>query len=194
MLRFRLLAVLLMLVVITANADFKAGGEAYKKGDYETAAKEFLVVAEKGDHRAMYALGSMYAAGNGVPQDYTMAMSWFQSAARYGRPDAEFKVGLLYLQGLGVEQNSRRAINWFGKSARKGFVQSQYYVGRMIAEGNGTTQDNVEAYAWLNLAAENGSEDAGKLLGSLAQNMTPEQIQNGRQLSGTYREQYTKQH
>ncbi len=37
-------------------ADFKEGGYAYIDGDYETAANEFIPLAERGDHRAMYAL------------------------------------------------------------------------------------------------------------------------------------------
>ena len=56
---------------------FKGGGDAYQKGDYATAAINFLDVAEKGDHRAMYALGSMYAAGTGVEKDYKEAYKWF---------------------------------------------------------------------------------------------------------------------
>jgi uncharacterized protein len=130
MLWCRVITVLFFFGTISAIADFRAGGEAYKKGDYKIAAAEFLAVADKGDHRAMYALGSMYAAGQGVAQDYQLAMKWFLAAARYGRPDAEYKVGLLYLQGLGVEQNDRRAINWLGASAKKGFVPAQYEVCR----------------------------------------------------------------
>ena len=188
----RLTIVLLFVIAVCARADFKAGGDAYKKGDYKTAAAEFQAVAEKGDHRAMYALGSMYTAGNGVPQDYTMAMKWFLAAARYGRPDAEFKVGLLYLQGLGVKQNARRAINWFGKSAQQGYVDAQYYVGKMYAEGNGVTKDNVGACAWLNLAAMQGHPDARTLLATLSNNMTPEQLKEAGRLSDSYRAQFSK--
>lgn len=193
MLWHRVIAVLLLAGTVSAKADFKAGGDAYKRGDYKTAAAEFLPVAEQGDHRAMYALGSMYAAGNGVPQDYKMAMKWFQAAAKYGRPDAEYKIGLLYLQGLGVEQNSRRAIYWFGKSASKGFIQSQYHVGKMYAEGAGVTQNNVEACAWLNLAAEKGFADAKTLLETLTVNMTTGQLQEVRRLSDSFQTRYTKQ-
>ena len=187
-----LITALFLVVTTTVPADFKAGGDAYTRGDYKTAAAEFLAVAEKGDHRAMYALGSMYAVGNGVPQDYKMAMKWFQAAARYGRPDAEFKVGLLYLQGLGVEQNFRRALNWFGKSAEQGFVQAQYYIGKIYAEGNGVEQNNVEACAWLTLAAEKGFTDARTLLDTLTPNMTSGQLQQSRLLSESYRAKYSK--
>lgn len=187
------MTVLLLVGTTTAKADFKAGGDAYKKGDYKTAAAEFLPLAENGDHRAMYALGSMYAAGNGVPQDFKMAMKWFQAAARYGRPDAEYKIGLMYLQGVGTERNPRRAINWFGKSARQGYVAAQYEVGKMYVEGNGVKQDNVRAASWLNLAAEKGLADARSLLETLTPKMTPEQLQEARSLSDSYQSFYNKQ-
>src|SRR5690554_394561 len=125
----------LLCLTNTAAADFEAGGEAYKNGDYETAAREFIPLAESGDHRAMYALGSMYAAGHGVPQDLEKALKWFQEAAKYGRPDAEYKLGLMYAQGLGVPQDYRKAIRWFGRSAKKGYGDSQFRMGQMYMEG-----------------------------------------------------------
>ena len=61
--------IILYLVAVGAcyAGAFEEGGAAYRAGDYELAAKKFMEVADKNDHRAMYALGSMYAAGKGVP-------------------------------------------------------------------------------------------------------------------------------
>ena len=171
-------------------ADFKAGGDAYQKGDYKTAAAEFLPLAEKGDHRAMYALGSMYAAGHGVPQDFNLAMKWFKAAANYGRPDAEYKLGLMYLEGVGTVRNPRRAIYWFGRSARQGYVDALYQVGKMHVEGVGVKQDNVQAASWLYLAAEQGHADAGTLLKTITPKMTPEQLQEAKRLSASYKSKF----
>lgn len=137
---------------LTLNADFKAGGDAYQAGDYEAAANEFLSVAEKGDHRAMYALGSLYAGGLGVEQDYKQAYYWFRKAANYGRPDAMYKIGLMYEKGLGVKRNFDKALKWYGKSAKPGYVYSQLKVGRYYARGLGVTVNNVKAHAWLSVA------------------------------------------
>ena len=133
-------------------ADFKAGGDAYQAGDYEKAAEEFSKVAEKGDHRAMYALGSLYAGGLGVTQDYKQAYIWFRKAAKYGRPDAMYKIGLMYEKGLGVKQNFDKALKWYGKSAKPGYVKSQLKVGRYYAKGLGVAVSNIKAHAWLSVA------------------------------------------
>ena len=175
-----------------AGADFKAGGDAYKRGDYETAAKEFLPLAEKGDHRAMYALGSMYSVGHGVPQDLNEAFKWFQKAASYGRPDAEYKLGLMYAQGLGVPQDYRKAINWYGKSAQKGYGLAQYRIGLMYAEGHGVPQDDIKAYAWLQTALSQGVEDAKDPLGTIAGKLTPEQLAEAQTLAQSYQDKNAK--
>ena len=176
----------------TVIADFQAGGEAYKQGDYETAAKEFLPLAEAGDHRAMYALGSMYSAGNGVPQDYAEALKWFQKAAKYGRPDAEYKIGLLYLNGLGTEKDYRKAINWFGRSAQKGYPSAQYRIGQMYAEGWGVQPDDVKAYAWLITALAQGSTEAKPDLETVRGRLNPEQLNEAESLSQSYRDKYVR--
>jgi TPR repeat protein len=183
-------AIILLLYPLLVSADFKSGGEAYKQGDYETAAREFLPLAEKGDHRAMYALGSMYSAGHGVSQDYAEAFKWFQRAAKYGRPDAEYKIGLLYLNGLGTEKDDRKAINWFGKAAKKGYGAAQFRVGEMYAAGLGVKQDDVKAIAWLTIALEQGITEAKSVLDTVADNLNPEQLEEARNLAGSYRNLY----
>ena len=181
---------ILLLMSEPAMADFKSGGDAYKRGDYETAAREFLPLAKNGDHRAMYALGSMYSVGNGVPQDLKEAFKWFQKAARYGRPDAEYKIGLMYANGLGVEQNDRRALNWLGKSAKKGFTSAQYQIGLMYMAGRGVQQNYIKAYAWSDLAYSQGFEKAAASLTTCRENLTPEQLQEAQAMSASFKEEY----
>lgn len=184
--------ILISLLCLSPNlfADFRAGGEAYKQGDYETAAKEFLPLAKNGDHRAMYALGSMYSAGHGVTQDYTEAFKWFQRSAKYGRPDAEYKIGLLYLNGLGTEKDVRKAINWFGRSAKKGYASAQFRLGEMYAAGLGIKQDYTKAHAWLTIALEQGITDAKTTLDLVMANLSPEQLIVAKDLAKSYRDQY----
>ena len=44
----------------SAWADFKAGLESYKRGDYATALKEFRPLAQQGDADAQHNLGLMH--------------------------------------------------------------------------------------------------------------------------------------
>ena len=134
---------------------FTEGGDAYKRGDYVTALEKFKEVAAKGDHRAMYALGSMYAGGNGTRQDYKQAFKWFTEAAKYGRLDARYKLGLMYELGVGVKQNYRRAARYYQAVARKGYAHGQFRFGQLYLQGKGVQQDPVKACAWMSLARQN---------------------------------------
>lgn len=134
---------------------FTEGGEAYKKGDYAIAAKKFLQVADKGDHRAMYALGSMYTAGTGVEKDYKAAYKWFSRAAKYGRTDAIYKLGLMHDLGVGVPQNYKKAARFYHEVATKGYAHGQFKLGILYAKGHGVKQNNAKAYAWLFVANQN---------------------------------------
>ncbi len=173
------------------TADFKAGGDAYKRGDYETAAKEFIPLAENGDHRAMYALGSMYAAGHGVPRDLKEALKWFRKAAAYGRPDAQYKIGLMYDRGLGLRQDYRKALSWYGKSAKNGFGLAQYKIGLMYIAGHGVKQNFIKAFAWLKTAVSQGVEDKNNDLAAVMSELTPEQLTEANKLADQYMEKYT---
>ncbi|MDA0221059.1 MAG: sel1 repeat family protein, partial [Proteobacteria bacterium] len=62
----RLCAVLMMLVVWPAWADDNDGYDAYERGDYATALKEWRPLAEQGEAIAQNNLGLMYDNGTGV--------------------------------------------------------------------------------------------------------------------------------
>ncbi len=137
---------------LIAYGDFETGGEAYLNGDYETAANEFTPLAERGDHRAMYALGSMYAAGQGVEKDLHKAYELFSEAAKNGRADAMYKLGLMHEEGLGIKQNHKKAIRYYLKAAKKGYPLAQYKTGLMYEQGLGVKKNTINAYAWLVIA------------------------------------------
>jgi uncharacterized protein len=148
----RLLFFSFFIYPLSIYADFQEGGEAYLKGDYKTAINEFIPLAERGDHRAMYALGSMYSAGHGVEKDLEKSFNLFLEAAKNGRADAMYKLGLMYEQGQGVKQNPKKAIRYYKKSAKKGYPLAQYRFGLMYEKGSGVKQNLINAYAWLVIA------------------------------------------
>lgn len=189
-----LLCISLVCINQAAHADFESAGDAYKEGDYETAAREFLPLAENGDHRAMYALGSMYAAGHGVPMDLQEALKWFRKAATYGRPDAQYKIGVMYDRGLGLKQDYRKALNWYGKAAKNGFGLAQYKIGQMYVAGHGVKQNFIKAYAWLKIAVSQGTEDKDGTLAALTAELSSTQLSEANALAlqymGKYRRRY----
>ena len=71
-----------------AWADYEAGEAAWEEGRHREAKEEWLSAAEAGDSRAMLALGRLYVAGMGAPQDYVEAHKWFNLAAGFGESEA----------------------------------------------------------------------------------------------------------
>ncbi|RKZ70325.1 MAG: sel1 repeat family protein [Gammaproteobacteria bacterium] len=189
-----LLCMSLLCTSLAVNADFKTAGDAYKEGDYETAAREFLPLAENGDHCAMYALGSMYAAGHGVPMDLKEALKWFRKAATYGRPDAQYKIGVMYDRGLGLKQDYRKALSWYGKSAKNGFGLAQYKIGQMYVTGHSVKQNPIKAYAWMRSAISQGIEDKDGTLAAVTSELTETQLSEANALARQYIEKYPRKY
>jgi len=189
-----LLCISLVCINQAVHADFESAGDAYKEGDYETAAREFLPLAEDNDHRAMYALGSMYAAGHGVPMDLKEALKWFRKAATYGRPDAQYKIGVMYDRGLGLKQNYRKALSWYGKAAKKGFGLAQYKIGQMYVTGHGVKQNKIKAYAWLKSAISQGVDDKDDTLATLSFELSETQLSEANALALQYMGKYPRRY
>ena len=68
-------------------AGWDEGIAAYDRGDYETAYKEFLPLAQAGDATAQFYLGVMYNNGLGVPQDHAQAVRRDRTAAEQTEVD-----------------------------------------------------------------------------------------------------------
>jgi hypothetical protein len=61
--------------------------EAYQRGDYATAFRIWLPLAQQGSSLAQQNIGRMYERGEGVPQDQQAAMEWYRKAAEQNKPD-----------------------------------------------------------------------------------------------------------
>jgi len=69
-------------------SSYQKGLDAYERGDYDTALKEFRPLAEQGDPLAQANLGGMYAEGEGLLKDYVLAHMWANLAAAQGLESA----------------------------------------------------------------------------------------------------------
>lgn len=81
---------------------------------------DLLTRADTGDVSAQMMLGDMFAAGEGVPQDYVEAAHWYRLAAKRGIAKAQLSLGLLYSQGRGVDQSIEIAYQWVSIAAAQG--------------------------------------------------------------------------
>ncbi len=69
-------------------------------------------LAEQGDATAEFALGTRYATGQDVPQDYAEALRWFTQAAEQGNVIAETALASYYWAGRGVSPDPAKAYFW----------------------------------------------------------------------------------
>ena len=111
----------LTLSLFTASAaDFAAGLDAYQKGDYVTAIKEWRPLADRGVAEAQFNVGLMYVDGQGVPMDFAQAASWFEKAAEQDYGKAQLNLGAMYGVGKGVKRDYVQAYKWLNICAAKG--------------------------------------------------------------------------
>lgn len=171
--RKRLAAALLSLTLIaSANAEdlLQKGLEAYNKQDYAAAIEIWRPLAESGNASAQFALGAMYANGEGMPKDSGQAVTWYRKAAEQGYAGAQFNLGVMYENGQGVAQDAAQAVAWYRKAAEQGYADAQFNLGVMYANGQGIPKDEAQAAAWFRKAAEQGNASAQYSLGNKYQN------------------------
>ena len=107
---------LILFMIISSSSSFAGyshGRNAYLKGDYSTALKEWIPAAEEGSVYAQYSLGIMYGNGQGTLQDYKAAFKWYTLSAEQHNANAQNNLGAMYAQGVGVPQNYFRAYMYF---------------------------------------------------------------------------------
>lgn len=116
-----MLALLLAVFARHADADFNDGIVALMTGHYAQALDTFVPLAETSDHAyAQYFLARMYAAGQGVDQDFEIAARWYRKAAEKGVGDAQYRLGHLYETGEGVPGDMEFAFGWYSVAAHLG--------------------------------------------------------------------------
>jgi cell division protein FtsN len=158
-----------------ALADTKAGVDAWSRGEFDAAVKEWLGPAAKGDADAQFNIGQAYKLGKGAPQDLKRAEAWYRKAAEQGHIKASDTLGLLLFQ----DNRKAEAAPFLQASAERGEPRAMYILG--IAHFNGDTvgKDWVRAYALTSRAAASGLEQATRAL-AMMDNMIPlEQRQLG---------------
>ena len=135
-----------------------------------------VLSAEGGYADAQCNLGIAYAAGRGVPQDYTEAIKWLRLSAEQGDAVAQGNLGVIYANGQGIPQNYAEGMRWFNLAAEQGDAKAQYSIGVMYYNGEGVAQNYREAYVWFSLAAANGWEEATKPRDFLANRLPPPEL------------------
>ena len=162
-----------------AWADTKTGVDAWTRGDFPAAVKEWQAQAAKGDGDAIFNLGQAYRLGKGVPQDLTKAEALFGQAAAMGHLQAADNYGLLLFQ----RGDRAKALPYLRAAADRGDPRAQYLLGIAHFNGDLVPKDWVRAYALVTLAQQQGLPQAAGALAQMDQYVPLEQRQQGVQLA-----------
>lgn len=117
LLRAAAVALLIMLEGGAGAAPLDDAHAAHQRGDYAAELRLLRPLAEQGTPEAQTALGLMYDAGHGVPQDYVEAVKWYRCAADRGFPDAQDALARMYFNGWGVPKDYVQAHMWANLAA-----------------------------------------------------------------------------
>ena len=172
----KLIFTLMLAVVVSAcgessspSSKQKAAGSAGKSTAQPPSFAEYKVSesqkkADSGDAAAQYALGWMYANGEGVPMDAAKAVEWCQKAAAQGEAFAQLRLGWMYANGEGVPKDAAKAAEWYQKAAAQGNTLAQAELGGRYYKGEGVPKEAAKAVEWYQKAAAQGEAHAQKIL------------------------------
>lgn len=168
-------AVAALLWAVPAAADVRAGVDAWMRGDYATAIKEWRQPAIDGDADAQFNMGQAYKLGRGVPPDLKVAEDWYRRAAQQGHLQAEENYGLILFQN----GDRQKALPLIQKSADRGDPRAQYILATALFNGDITKKDWPRAYALMTRASQAGLPPASASLAQMDRYIPADQRQKG---------------
>ena len=121
--------------------------------------------AQKGDAKAQFRLGVLYANGKGVHKDYKQAIRWWGKSANNNYRAAQYNLGILYHDGIGTTKNHQKGINLLERAATNGHTLAQSRLADEYAFHKDNFRDNSRAARWYLAAANSGYPPAQYNLG-----------------------------
>lgn len=178
--KIALAALALSLIGAPAFADVKDGVDAWSRGEYEAAVKQWRDPALKGDADAQFNMGQAYKMGRGVKADLAIALDWYRKATAQGHLQAADSYGhLLHYQGKVQE-----SLPYLQASADRGDPRGQYLLATELFNGVHIKKDWVRAYALMTRASSAGMTPASRSLSQMDQYVPLEQRQAATVLAG----------
>ena len=141
-------------------------------------ADEGVGIYKNGYPPAQHSLGTIYAEGMGVNQNYEEALNWYRMAAAHGYAESQYSLGVMYYKGNGVNRDLKEAASWYQRAAERGHVRSQLNLGRMYKLGEGVSQNSEKAARFTLAAAQQGAAIAQVQLGEAFEKEPNDQLQD----------------
>jgi hypothetical protein len=152
--------VLILLASGAVRAGLPDGVDAYRRGEFASAAALLRPHAEGGDRLAQYLIGRMYFYGQALPQDSARAADWYRRSAMQGYAPAQLAYGIALDGGWGVARDPRDAVRWYRRAAYLGDSTAMWRLAYHHRRGLGVPRDLTEAWAWFDRLAALGDQRA----------------------------------
>lgn len=147
------------------NGEFEAALAMREAGDTRQALERLRSLAERGDRRAQFCLGTMLGRGDGGVAREVESRAWLEKAAAQNHGLAQYYLGVMYERGWGLPSDPVAALRWYQRSAAAGEPTGEFGVATSFYYGIGTTKDLVEAVMWFTRAASHDDPNAQHTLG-----------------------------
>ncbi|MCB0333051.1 MAG: sel1 repeat family protein, partial [Bdellovibrionales bacterium] len=106
---------------VDVNALYEKARSQANDGKFTSARKSFQTLADSYNHRdSQYALGRMYARGDGGDRNFSTARKYFSKAANQGHPKANYSLGMMYKRGDGVTSDEKKAKQYLQRASELG--------------------------------------------------------------------------
>jgi TPR repeat protein len=125
-----------------------------------TLQAETAALAESGDADAQFELGSLYAEGKLVPNDFAEATNWFNKAGEQGHGEALYFLGIIHARGFDTSSDITQGYIWFCLAAKTGFESAtedcDHFAGELSPEALAVANNRIdELYEEMQLRAYN---------------------------------------
>jgi len=140
---------------------------AHRDLDFASARHLYTALADKGDHRALFALAQMHWLGQGGPVDVDTAIQRYREAAEAGSVSAMLNLAGITLRGEGLTPDLAQSVRWARRAALLGDTDAQFALGVRYARGEGVAREMDQARRWWLSAAERGHPEAAFCLGQM---------------------------
>ncbi|WP_169577696.1 SEL1-like repeat protein [Sinimarinibacterium sp. CAU 1509] len=150
-----------------AGDGYADGVAAFRQGDYAKAYQIWLPMADSGDARAQFSVGTLMARGQGVEKNELLAVAWFLRSAEQRYALAQYSLGVMRDEGIGIPRDDAEARRWYALAAEQGNASAQANLCQMYASGEGGDKEPAKAMDWCKKSAATGNQVSAATLAEL---------------------------
>lgn len=138
------------------DKDAVAAFDAYMRGDFTNALRQFEIGSTNRDAFSLYMLALAHEQGAGVPRDPVRAFELYRQSAELEYPYAWRALGVCYRDAVGTSRSPDEARVCFKKAIDGGVVTALSDLGAMYLTGDGVPRDEEKAVQLYTQAAHQG--------------------------------------